>query len=80
MEWIKCSDRKPEEGQHCWTCDIEGEIEDGCFHIKCPDFSFDRNKSGFFEGFCFAKDTGYYDNWKNYTHWMPYFSPEPPKD
>lgn len=69
MEWIKYSDRVPEEKTDCWVCTNDNTVTRGeyiNFHelYLCSGFGSDEE---------FIKD-------KYIKCWMKYYTPEPPKD
>ena len=70
-EWIKIVDRLPQELEYCWVCDNENDILDAVFLSRCPE-----NNGG--PCFCLDRETGNYVIIEEVTHWMPYFTPEPP--
>lgn len=67
MEWISVKVSLPEDGQECWIAHHNGRITMGDF----------VNHEIFGVGF------GSYDEFVSITqvkYWLPYFTPEPPKD
>ncbi len=68
MEWINANDRLPENNQDCWVCQHNNTITRAEYIIYHEMFG-----SGF----------GNYDEFIKYKYvkcWMPYFTPEPPKE
>ena len=68
MNWISVEDKQPEEGQDCWICQNDNTISRGDF-------------VNFHE--IFGSGFGSYDEFIKIEYvkcWMPYFTPEPPKN
>ena len=80
-EWISVKDRLPEEGVYCW---IHGLLNDeigvfeGCFTSFALDFSSFPLEKG--QGWEYDTDRCDYVMLKDISHWMPYFTPEPPNE
>lgn len=72
MEWIKCSTRMPDSGQECWTCSKDKKVQ-RCRYIGVG-FVVDKLD---FESRAYTLEE--FEN-ATTTHWMPYYTPEPPKD
>ncbi len=66
MEWIKCSDKTPDKFQECWIY----------YNNQVLDSDWDHLGSRFIlnEEYCT------YASIDKVSHWMPYFTPNPPKD
>ena len=66
-QWIKCSERMPEEGEDVIIYDDLRQVHEG-YYIQCGDYvSWEIS----------SYDPSYYDE-VNVTHWMPL--PEPPAE
>lgn len=85
MEWILCSVDLPFHGDYCW---IYGWVNDeqkhdpfvfeGRFDLQSYDFRGAKLIKG--SGWEYDTEHFCYVMLDQITHWMPYFTPEPPKD
>jgi len=66
MSWIKVTDKKPEHDQWCWIFIPPKLVIYGCYDQDCGDWFY-----GSIENYWPEEEV---------THWMPYFTPEPPHD
>lgn len=64
-EWIKCSERMPEEGEDVIVYDGLGQVHEGCYFRYGDGVVWEIP----------SYNPSYYDE-VNVTHWMPL--PEPP--
>ena len=65
-EWIKCSERMPEEGEAVLVYDDLRQVHEG-YYLRYGDYV---------SWVIHSYDSSYYDE-ANVTHWMPL--PEPPE-
>lgn len=80
MKWIKCSDRLPDEDQHCWVYDYEKDVFDAWYQNKLP-FYLTREINPYYKnGFVTDFETESYASLEEIEYWMPYFTPEPPEE
>lgn len=70
MKWIKCSEKLPEHEKRCWAF-----IKDG----RVLDLVFDKKTWRDEPGFRYEDSSGSLPL-DEISHWMPYFTPEPPKE
>lgn len=77
MEWIKITQKTPEEYQDCWVC-IEKNVIDGFWKEKAP-FYDEQGNLNHERGFVIDEETAYCLRASEVSHWMPYFTPQPPK-
>lgn len=66
MNWIKVENKRPANDQWCWIFIPPKLVIYGCYDEECGDWFY-----GAIESYWPSEEV---------THWMPYFTPEPPKD
>lgn len=64
MEWIKCSDRMPKVNQSCWIFENHEFVIHAYFDIDVFRWGSNDDRIELDE----------------VSHWMPYFTPDPPKE
>lgn len=69
MKWINIKEEKPKNNQDCWLCDNQKNVFCGTATTKI-DLGFYTFKSGYD---CLMPS-------ENINYWMPYFTPDAPKD
>jgi Protein of unknown function (DUF551) len=77
-QWNKISDVLPKNYQDCWVFTVSKDILDGHFDEHTPIFSTIDVK--YMPGFTVYEETGCTLPLTEITHWMPYYTPEPPED
>ncbi|WFQ80947.1 DUF551 domain-containing protein [Xenorhabdus sp. SF857] len=85
MEWIKCSDRLPENGTHCLVFTPDSDEENSRIDFEYYDYDFWHFHSDNYEHFMMVGGTAAVPDCvcvgpsevAPYTHWMPL--PEIPK-
>ena len=81
MNWINVKDRLPEPNTYCWLYvkDLENPdnsgVTDGVYDNKCLHYISNSFVTAFRYQECCNLDTI-----NNVTHWMEYYTPEPPND
>lgn len=82
-EWIKCSEQLPKEDDLCWINTSEG-VGEGTFEKNCNRYRLNEKKTDFIktieDGFRLDPEYIAYAYLDVVTHWMPYYTPEPPND
>jgi hypothetical protein len=69
IEWIETDTKLPIYGQECWVYSLADGVDTATFveWKGIPRFILDE-------------EYGFYATIQEITHWMPYFTPEPPKE
>lgn len=66
-KWIKCTEKLPEFEMFCWIYDRIGkEVEMGHFYGS--------------RGFLMDEEYMSFRSLQEISHWMPFYTPEPPKE
>ena len=78
MSWIKIEEALPGERDYCWIYDREGDVYDGQFYSNCPDFAANVFPLRRAPGFEIDSEMSVFIMVEEVSHWMPYFTPEPP--
>lgn len=79
-KWIKLSDQMPPDKEYCWLCDIDNDVFEGRFRLSSPDYNSRQFPMPYRPGFCIDEEMGNYIFPEKIVYWMPYFTPEPPRD
>lgn len=83
MQWINVKNQLPTQREYCWIFGYIHNADDkfvfeGYFDNESIDFSSFPLKKG--PGWQYNAERSNYVMLDQITHWMPYFTPEPPKD
>lgn len=82
-EWIKSSERLPEQREHCWIYGFRGTsrdkfVFDGYFDKASTDLIGGKLIQG--PGWEYDTEMSDYIMGDQISHWMPYFTPNPPEE
>ncbi len=78
MNWIGIKDQLPDDFEECWIFDLNKDMLAATFKVKLLDSrSF---PTSYRPGFHVEAEPTLYLFLEQITHWMPYFTPEPPKE
>lgn len=81
-EWISVKTTLPKEDQECWVCTKDKKVCWGIFEEKKIRYKWVESEFVHTPEPAFRLDDEYckYFYLDEATHWMPYFTPEPPND
>jgi hypothetical protein len=77
MEWISVKDRLPTEERWCWVCGADNDVFHALFHFNCKEYKDGKIK--IISGFAVENLEDFDNRLENISHWMPYYTPQPPK-
>ena len=82
-EWITIKEKLPIDEQECWVCQKENQVIFGIFEENHRKYTLSRNEIittiEIEDAFRLDDEYCHYLYVSEITHWMPYYTPQPPK-